>query len=372
MDYYEEFKQKGLEPLAEITGRKIKIPCVDDEGFKYFLSPDLVIDKRTKNFDRWDKTNPFKPYNMRLLASRKQENCVILSTDEELFEASTKKVKFICPNCGKIYEKKWCHWIGQPDNQHFCSEYSHKNCGEERVYTYEKLQSMYRERGLILLADYDYYLSHNRSYARMECMDAEGYKYAINLNTLRNNFECSGRYISKNPYSIYNLQKWCDEHNVNLKIIEWEKQERRNLVKVLCSCGEHYFYSEPYKIMWGIQTRCFICSKKESSYENQVREWLEHNGIDYEKEYRFEDCRYKRALPFDFKCEKNGQIILIEVDGAQHYKEAKLFGNNLEAQQTRDEIKNQYCKDHNYILIRIPFWEFDKKKTWKKKLQCLL
>ena len=67
-----------------------------------------------------------------------------------------------------------------------------------------------------------------------------------------------------------------------------------------------------------------------------------------------------------------GLNFLIEVDGAQHYKEAKLFGNNLEAQQTRDEIKNQYCKDHNYILIRIPFWEFDKKKTWKKKLQYLL
>lgn len=110
-----------MEPLEEIKNAKQKVECIDKEGYKYLLSyRGAVSDKRTKSFNKWDKNNPFKPYNMRLYASRVQENCVILSTDEELFEATTKRLKFICPKCGKEFTKKWCHWISMPFNRHVC------------------------------------------------------------------------------------------------------------------------------------------------------------------------------------------------------------------------------------------------------------
>ena len=127
-NFEEKFLERGLIPLEPITNAKQKVPCIDLEGYKYFLSyRGSISDKRTKQFDKWDKTNPFKAYNMRLFASRMQENCIILSTDEELNNASKERIKFICPNCGKEYIKKWCHWIIQPLNHHFCPECN--DCG---------------------------------------------------------------------------------------------------------------------------------------------------------------------------------------------------------------------------------------------------
>lgn len=79
-----------------------------------------VSDKRTKGFDRWDKTNPFKAYNMRLYASRVQENCEILSSDIELQNASNQRLLFRCPICHQPFTKKWCHWISMPYNHHVC------------------------------------------------------------------------------------------------------------------------------------------------------------------------------------------------------------------------------------------------------------
>ncbi|MCB2320474.1 hypothetical protein LGK98_06505 [Clostridium tagluense] len=46
----------------------------------------------------------------------------------------------------------------------------------------------------------------------------------------------------------------------------------------------------------------------------------------------------------------------IEYDGEMHYKETTL-GNKLKQQQLHDKIKNNYCKDNNINLIRIPYWE---------------
>lgn len=120
-DFKEKFIQRGLIPLEEIRDAKHKVTCMDAEGYKYLLCyRGSVSDKRTKQFDRWDKTNPFKTYNMRLYASRVQDNVEILSTDDELMCASDVRIKFRCPQCGKIYDKKWCHWIAMPYNCHVC------------------------------------------------------------------------------------------------------------------------------------------------------------------------------------------------------------------------------------------------------------
>lgn len=59
-NFEEKFIERGLTPLEEIRDAKHKIMCVDAEGYKYLLCyRGSVSDKRTKRFDRWDKTNPF-------------------------------------------------------------------------------------------------------------------------------------------------------------------------------------------------------------------------------------------------------------------------------------------------------------------------
>ena len=36
--------------------------------------------------------------------------------------------------------------------------------------------------------------------------------------------------------------------------------------------------------------------------KEQTEKWLQENNISFEREYRIDECKYKRALPFDFKC----------------------------------------------------------------------
>lgn len=101
-------------------------------------------------------------------------------------------------------------------------------------------------------------------------------------------------------------------------------------------------------------TRCPYCNTK-SKGELKIQKWLDDNNIYYEKEFRFDDCKNKRTLPFDFKLEDDsGKIILIEYDGKQHFEES-FYGNNLEKQKFRDNIKNDYCNSHNIDLYRISY-----------------
>ncbi len=64
--------------------------------------------------------------------------------------------------------------------------------------------------------------------------------------------------------------------------------------------------------------------------------------------------------------------ICIEFDGRQHYNiDNSYFGGEEEFLRIkeRDGIKNQYCKDNDITLIRIPYWDIENiDKILKEKL----
>lgn len=127
--------------------------------------------------------------------------------------------------------------------------------------------------------------------------------------------------------------------------------------KIECHCNKcnQNFLSTP-KSMLRLWTGCPRCN--DSTGEERIRSWLINNNFDYIQEYKFNDCKDKRALPFDFfipsKC------VTIEFDGKQHFAEYDRFGGAaaLEINQRHDKIKTDYCNTHNIKLIRIPYWEF--------------
>lgn len=99
--------------------------------------------------------------------------------------------------------------------------------------------------------------------------------------------------------------------------------------------------------------RCPHCKRSHGEYNIQLI--LEHNNIKYEYQKRFNDCKYKRTLPFDFYLPDYN--FCIEYDGSQHYKENHFFMNHsaLSLYQLRDSIKDWYCQSHGIYLIRIPY-----------------
>ena len=105
---------------------------------------------------------------------------------------------------------------------------------------------------------------------------------------------------------------------------------------------------------------CPMC--EHNSTENLVGKILDSYNIRYQRQYAFDDCVDKRKLLFDYFL--IDYHILCEYDGEQHYHPVG-FGckNEREAYekflyvQRHDQIKNQYCEEHNIPLLRIPYWE---------------
>lgn len=97
---------------------------------------------------------------------------------------------------------------------------------------------------------------------------------------------------------------------------------------------------------------------KSSKGELTILNILNNKNIKYEREKKFELCVYKRKLPFDFYLYEHN--ICIEYDGVQHFKEINKWvseKSSLKHQQLKDNIKTEYCKNNNIVLLRIRYDE---------------
>jgi hypothetical protein len=101
-----------------------------------------------------------------------------------------------------------------------------------------------------------------------------------------------------------------------------------------------------------------------SKGETIIKQLLESAGIPFEEQKSFIDCKFSDSgyyAKFDFYV--NNEYI-IEYDGEQHYyyKDSpntwNTKGNFLITQQ-HDKYKNNWCKNHNISIIRIPYTKLD-------------
>jgi len=120
-------------------------------------------------------------------------------------------------------------------------------------------------------------------------------------------------------------------------------------------CG-HEWKADPGNIISG-GTGCPQCTI--SRGENMIKRYLDNHNISYIPQYRFDGCKDKYTLPFDFYL--NIQNKCIEYDGKQHFRSDCFFGgeDGLKYRQLHDKIKDEYCEQNNIPLLRIPYYEKD-------------
>ena len=122
-------------------------------------------------------------------------------------------------------------------------------------------------------------------------------------------------------------------------------------------CGKH-FYDIPARILNNHVRSCGCM--KQSSNELFIENILKENGIDYQPQLTFDNCKSDKGYPlfFDFGIFKGDELFcLIEYDGAQHFKANDFFDGEegLLRTQKRDEMKNKYCKDNGITLYRFSY-----------------
>ena len=116
-----------------------------------------------------------------------------------------------------------------------------------------------------------------------------------------------------------------------------------------CLIDNFEWYASPANILYS--TGCPKCNR--SHGEDEISRYLDNKDIAYIPQKRFKDCKDKKALPFDFYLPTYN--VCIEYDGEQHSKPIDFFGGEKSFQllKRHDEIKTNYCKEHNIKLLRI-------------------
>lgn len=229
-----------------------------------------------------------------------------------------------------------------------------------------EVEERYKKYGYKIL-NYNY----KNSYTRMVCEDSEGYRVKISLTSL-------GKVKTYNRFSttcnkenfIYNVNLYSKKNNLPSKVINYFPSKTKNHINVecLCDCG-NIFICDFNNWRRLSKTRCNKCTSHMSNIEYLTKLWLENNNIKYISQFRFDDCRDKRPLPFDFYIPSMN--VCIEVDGHQHFYKncAEHFNKNnteyIEIIKKHDEIKNEYCKNNNIDLIRLKYSDFEKKEKYK-------
>jgi hypothetical protein len=167
--------------------------------------------------------------------------------------------------------------------------------------------------------------------------------------------KCAGRQKS-NTQEFIEKSKLIHGDRFNYDKVEYQT----NKIPVVITCpkpGHGDFVMKPNAHLSG--QGCPVCS--ESRGEKLVSLILQELDIPFTRQAKFKDCtnlktgRYCRKLPFDFYLPTYNTVI--EFDGIQHFREVGFWGGSksLQTQQTRDQIKNQYCQDKGINMIRIPY-----------------
>lgn len=129
-------------------------------------------------------------------------------------------------------------------------------------------------------------------------------------------------------------------------------------------CGQTESVSSDMLTTYG-KDRCKLCAGV-SMGENKIVEILNENGISYIHDKPYLDCRSPNtdgALRFDFRINQSTDCdYIIEFDGEQHFKFIPQYEDRttFEDRIGRDRYKDQWCREHNIPLIRIPYKRLNK------------
>ena len=157
--------------------------------------------------------------------------------------------------------------------------------------------------------------------------------------------QCSELILLKNNKTFIKNAMKVHGNKYDYSLVEY----KGNKIKVKIICKEHGIFEQRPN---GHLTHSYGCPKCNlSKGELKIERYLKEQNIDFISQYRFDDCKNKLPLPFDFYLTKYN--ICIEFDGQQHYdKKSKFYSKQL---IKNDKIKTEYCLFNNINLIRIPY-----------------
>ena len=198
-------------------------------------------------------------------------------------------------------------------------------------------------------------IKNDRRYVIVQCEHGHITKKIWNGN----NKICGCKECQRENNTIWNEDKIIKEiEKEKYHFIKFVQSNISGEKRIKIKCNHAHESYEVYFRNWLNGKRCPHCSR--SLGEEEIVKFLNKIKINYIEQYKFNDCKFKDLLPFDFYLPDYN--CCIEYDGNQHFEVIEWFGglDKFIDTKIRDTIKNEYCKKNNIKLIRIPYWKFDK------------
>lgn len=291
-------------------------------------------------------------------------------TPNDVVAGSGKKYWFVCHKkhswtsslCDRVRRNGGCPYCSNKkvckDN---CLTVTHPNISKEWDYVKNKLTP----NDVVAGSDKKYWWICNN-----------GHSWEAILNN-RTSGGCNCPYCSN--------KKLCNDNSLSIKFPniskEWDYSKNKLLpIDVNAKSVKKYWFKCIKNHSWIASLRkrtvhntgCPHCN--ESRGEKKIVEVLDKLDFNYERQFKFKNCKNKTSLPFDFKVNLNDKYFMIEYHGIQHYKlvtfgvkdfnKAKI---NFQEQKDRDKIKYNYCKDNNINILYIKYTDFNNIESIIKK-----
>jgi hypothetical protein len=238
-----------------------------------------------------------------------------------------------CPKCSNRYIRTKNEFIQEAQKAH-CDE------NGRPLYDYSRVNYFDTTKHVIIFCK-----KHNKSFRQTPAKHLSGQKClecSIEIVTRKNSM--TQEEFIKAAQQVHKDAKGKPKYDYS------EVNYINNHTNVIIICPHHGPFSQTPSVHKDSGSGCKSC--RASKGEQIISEFFREKKIKFEREYKFKDCIYKRPLPFDFKIDWKGKLILIEFHGEIHYKAIKYNKEDLNAIkrlkdiQNRDRIKKEYAKKY--------------------------
>lgn len=356
------FDNGGWKLLSEYTGTHNDI-IIERDGYK--CKTCFTSFKKNNNAIIFGVRNPFYKENIKILIERIDKSVLFVDAKGINKGGKHRLLVGMVDSNGHKFSKTIEHILDEKENLccKLCARKEQTKKHREK-FTTKWLKRIDRSKYKVLKIP-DYITAD--SILEVEEI-ATGYRFTSNIRSLiKYSIQPFNVYVNS-TFFIYNLKIYGEKnglYSIPIKISNTDSSHTKVVFK--CKCGKE-FERSIHKWMDGRDV-CKSCSQSQSSYERMFESYLIKKKIQYIPEYRFNNCRDIKPLPFDFYLSEFD--CLIEIDGEQHFKPVR-FGNDKDApdkrfdlQQKHDKIKEDYCKSNKIALLRIPYTCFDD-GTWEQ------
>jgi predicted nucleic acid-binding Zn-ribbon protein len=263
----------------------------------------------------------------------------------EKYQGAKTKIKFKCLKCGQ-------EWDAQPSNIIYLGQGCPKCYGNIKRTNEQFIEELKQINPNIMPLEEYKNLSTN-----IKCMclndDCGLVWYASPRRLLHRKHGCP-KCGKRHKRTTKEYKQELKDKNIQVECLGEYKNVHTSILHRCLNCGNEWNV-QPHHLLRGDSCPKCISSKGEQF----IRKVLLSNNIIFKEQYRFDDCKNIRSLPFDFYLPS--QNMCIEYDGEQHYQPVEAFGgkDSFCKRQENDKIKTKYCQDNNIKLLRIPYWDFD-------------